>query len=197
MTTDKITRLIGPDDTKPQAGFISWDNLATQSVWSFNASLPFKFNKWWSAYFNAGLSYLDNQADYGVNGSVDVQLFSYMVYGQNTFSLFNGIKADISGYYSGPGVWGGTFVYDSNWSLSAGLQKTFLKNKLKASLKVNNIFDRVGWQGSSIFNNLESSGNGRFDSRYVSINLNYSFGNQKLKTSKRKAGLESESGRVN
>ena len=197
VTSDKITRLIGPDDTKPQASFISWDNLATQTVWSLNASLPFKFNKWWSAYFNAGLSYIDNQADYGINGTVDVQLFSYMIYGQNTFNLFKGIKADVSGYYSGPGVWGGTFVYDSNWSLSAGLQKSFLKNKLKASLKVNNIFNRIGWQGSSTFNNLVSSGNGRFDSRYVSLSLNYNFGNQKLKTSKRKTGLESESGRVN
>jgi len=196
VTTDKITRLIGPDDTKPQAGFISWDNLATQSVLSLNASLPFKFNKWWSAYFNAGLSYIDNQADYGTNGSVDVQLFSYMVFGQNTFSLFKGIKADISGYYSGPGVWGGTFVYDSNWSLSAGLQKSFFKKKLKASLKVNNIFNRVGWKGSSSFNNLVSEGSGRWDAQYVSISLNYNFGNQKLKTSKRKTGLESEGGRV-
>ncbi len=196
VTTDKITRLIGPDDTKPQAGFISWDNLATQAVLSFNASLPFKINKWWSAYFNAGVSYLDNQADYGENGSVDVQLFSYMIYGQNTFSLFKGIKADISGFYSGPGVWGGTFVYDSNWSLSAGLQKSLLKNKLKASLKVNNIFNQIGWKGSSTFNNLVSSGNGRWDSRYVSLSLNYNFGNQKLKTSKRKTGLESEGERV-
>ena len=196
VTTDKITRLIGPDDVKPQAGFISWDNLATQSVWSFNASLPFKFNKWWSAYFNAGMSYIDNQADYGVNGSVDVQLFTYMIYGQNTFKLFKGIKADISGYYSGPGVWGGTFVYDANWSLSAGLQKSFLKNKLKVSLKANNIFNRIGWEGTSTFNNLVSYGNGRWDSRYVSLSLNYNFGNQKLKASKRKSGLESEGKRV-
>ena len=196
VTTDKITRLIGPDDTKPQAGFISWDNLATQSVWSFNASLPFKFNKWWSAYFNAGLSYIDNQADYGDKGSVDIQLFSYMIYGQNTFKLFKGIKADISGYYSGPGVWGGTFVYNANWSLSAGLQKSFFKDNLKVSLKVNNIFNRIGWEGSSEFNNLVSLGNGRWDSRYVSLSLNYNFGNQKVKSSKRKTGLESEGKRV-
>jgi hypothetical protein len=32
---------------------------------------------------------------------------------------------------------------------------------------------------------------------FKSLSLNYNFGNQKLKTSKRKTGLESESGRVN
>lgn len=196
VTTDKITRLIGPDDTKPQAGFISWDNLATQSVWSFNASLPFKFNKWWSAYFNASLSYVDNQADYGTNGNVDIQVVSYTIYGQNTFKLFKGIKADISGYYTGPGVWGGTFLYEANWSLSAGLQKAFFKDKLKVNLNVNNIFNNFGWMGVSKFNNLESYGRGRWDSRYVSLSLNYNFGNQKLKTASRKTGLESEGGRV-
>lgn len=195
-TRDKITRLIGPDESKPQAGFISWDNLATQSVWSLNASLPLKFTKWWRAYFNAGLSYLDNQADYGDGAIVDVQTFSYSVYGQNTFSLPKGFKAELSGYYSGPGVWGGTFVYDANWSIGAGLQKTFLQDKLKARLSVNNIFNRVGWQGSSTFNGLESTGNGRWDSRFISFSLNYNFGNQNVKANKHKSGLESESKRV-
>ena len=196
VTTDKITRLIGPDDIKPQAGFISWDNLATQTVWSLNASLPFKFNKWWSAYVNGGVSHINNQADYGTEGSVDVQLFSYMVFAQNTFKLFKGIKADVSGYYSGPGVWGGAFVYDANWSISAGLQKTFFKDKLKANLKVNNIFNRIGWQGRSEFNGLLSTGNGMWDSRYISFSLSYNFGNQNVKKSKHKAGLENESKRV-
>jgi len=196
VTTDKITRLIGPDDTKPQAGFISWDNLATQSVLSFNASLPFRIKKWWSAYFNAGLSYLDNQADYGGDAIVDVQTFSYMIYSQHTFSLIKDIKAELSGYYSGPGVWGGTFVYGSNWSVSAGLQRAFLKKKLKAKLNVNNIFNRVGWYGTSIFNGLTSTGNGRWDSQFISFSLSYNFGNQNIKSKKHKTGLESETKRI-
>jgi outer membrane receptor protein involved in Fe transport len=195
-TENKITRLIGPDESKPQAGFISWDNLATQSVWSFNASLPIKITKWWRSYTNAGLSFIDNQADYGNGAVVDVQTFSYMIFQQHTFTLIKGFTGEISGYYSGPGVWGGTFVYDSNWSLNAGLQKTFLEDKLKARLAVNNIFNRIGWQGSSTFNGLVSTGNGMWDSRFVSLSLNYNFGNQNIKSRKRKTGLESESKRV-
>lgn len=195
-TRDKITRLIGPDDSKPQAGFISWDNLSTQSVWSLNASLPFKFTKWWRAYFNAGLSYIDNQANYGEDAIVDVQLFSYSFYGQNTFDLPKGFKAELSGYYSGPGVWGGTFVYDANWSVGVGLQKTFFEDKLKARLSANNIFNQIGWQGSSTFNGLVSTGNGRWDARFISFSLNYNFGNQNIKSNKHKTGLESESKRV-
>ncbi len=195
-TDDKITRLIGPDDTDPRAGFISWDNLATEEVISANASLPFEVKKWWNVFLNLSTSYIDNQADYGNGEVVDVQVFSYTLYHQQTFTLPKGFKAEISGIYSGPGVWGGVFEYEANWSLGVGLQRAFLKKKLNVRLKVDNIFNQIGWKGVSEFNGLQSFGNGRWDSRYVSISLSYNFGNQNVKSRKRKTGIDSESKRV-
>jgi iron complex outermembrane receptor protein len=196
-TLDQITRLIGPDDVDPRAGFISWDNLATQSIISFNASLPVTIKKWWNAYFNLSVSHVDNQADYGEGAIVDVQVVSYTIYQAQTFNLPKGFKAEISGYYSGPGVWGGVFKYDANWSLDVGLQKQFFNDKLKARLSASNIFNRFGWQGESSFNGLRSVGTGNFDNTTVSLSLNYNFGNQNIKSRRRKTGIEEESGRVN
>ena len=196
LTTDKITRLIGPDDSDPRAGFISWDNLATQEVISLNVSLPLEIFKWWNSYTNLSGSYTNNQADYGDGAVVDVQNVGYMIYQQNTFDLIKGFKGEISGYYSGPGVWGGVFVYDRNWSLDVGLQKLFLKKKLKARLSANNIFNRFGWRGESEFNGLISTGSGRWDAHFISLSLSYSFGNSKIKSKKRKTGIENESKRV-
>ena len=196
-TDDKITRLIGPDGVDPRASFISWDNLATEEVISFNASLPVTIKKkFWNAFFNLSANHVNNQADYGNGAVVDVQNFGYTIYQQHTFSLPKGFKTEISGYYSGPGVWGGVFKYDANWSVGAGLSKEFLKKKLKARLNASNIFRQVGWKGSSEFNGLKSSGNGRFDNHFISISLSYNFGNQKLRSRKRKTGLEEESKRV-
>jgi outer membrane receptor protein involved in Fe transport len=196
QTDDKITRLIGPDPIDPRAGFISWDNLATETVISFNASLPVKIKKWWDAFINLSASHIDNQADYGNGAIVDVQNYSYTIYQQHTFKLIKGIKGEISGYYSGPGVWGGVFKYEANWSVGAGLQKEFLKKKLKARLNANNIFNQIGWKGVSEFNGLTSHGYGNWDSHFVSLSLNYNFGNQNIKSRKRKTGIESESKRV-
>lgn len=196
LTTDKITRLIGPDDIDPRAGFISWDNLATQEVISINASLPITIFEWWSSFNNLSASHTNNQADYGNGAIVDVQNFGYMIYQQNTFNLLKGFKGEVSGYYSGPGVWGGVFVYESNWSLDVGLQKLFFNNKLKARLSANNIFNRFGWRGKSEFNGLISAGDGMWDSRFVSLSLSYSFGNKKIKSNNRNTGIESESKRV-
>ena len=195
-TADKITRLIGPDDIDPRATFVSWDNLATEEIYSFNASLPFKMSKWWNVFMNLSATYLNNQADYGNGAVVDVQNFGYMAFQQHTFTLPKGFKAEVSGYYSGPGVWGGVFRYEANWSLNAGLQRDFFKNKLKARFAVNNIFRTVGWRGSSEFNGLKNVGSGRFDNSFVSFSLSYNFGNQKLKSRKRNTGLENESKRV-
>ncbi len=195
-TDDKITRLIGPDPIDPRAGFISWDNLATEEVISFNASLPITVRKWWDAFINLSASHIDNQADYGNGAVVDVQNFSYTIYQQHTFKLIKGFKGEISGYYSGPGVWGGVFKYDANWSIGAGIQREFLKKKLKARLNANNIFNQIGWKGVSEFNGLTSTGNGMWDSRFVSLSLNYNFGNQNIKSRRRKTGIESESKRV-
>lgn len=196
LTSDKITRLIGPDDIDPRAGFISWDNLATQEVISANASLPLTVTKWWSSFVNLSGSYTNNQADYGDGAIVDVQNLGYMIYQQNTFNLPKGFKGEISGYYSGPGVWGGVFVYEKNWSLDVGLQKLFLKKKIKARVSANNIFNRFGWRGQSEFNGLVSLGSGRWDARFISLSLSYNFGNKKIKSKKRKTGIESESKRV-
>lgn len=196
QTDDKITRLIGPDPVDSRAAFISYDNLATETVTSFNASLPFKVSKWWDAFLNLSASYIDNQADYGNGAVVDVQNFNYMIFQQHTFKLFKGFKGEVSGYYSGPGVWGGVYKYEANWSIGAGIQKEFLKKKLKARLNVNNITNRFMFKGGSEFDGLISTSSGRMDMRFVSLSLSYNFGNQNVKSRKRKTGIEAEGKRV-
>ncbi len=196
-TTNQITRLIGPDDVNPLAGFITWANLADQTIFSFNASLPVQVTKKWNAYFNLSASHIDNQADYGPGeGTVDVQAFTYNIYQQHTFDLPAGFKAEISGWYSGPGVWGGVFLYESSWSLDVGLQRKFFKDRLNVRLSASDLFYESGWDGYSDFNGLLSAGGGRWDSRRASLSLGYRFGNQNVKSRKRSTGIEAEAGRV-
>ena len=195
-TTDQITRLIAPSDEDERANFITWANLANQTIYSANISAPVQVTKIWNAFINITGSHLDNQADYGDGAVVDVQAWTYSIFQQHTIDLFKGLKGEISGYYSGPGVWGGVFRYESNWSLNLGLQKRFLNNKLNAKLTVNDIFYQSGWSGFSDFDGLYSAGSGAWDSRRASLSLSYNFGNQNVKARKRKSGLEDESRRI-
>ncbi len=195
-TTDQITRLIAPDDKDPRAGFITWANLAEQTIFSLNLSAPVQILKNWNAYFNASASRLDNQANYGNGAVVDVQAFTYSIYQQHSFNLPWDLTGEISGYYSGPGVWGGVFLYESNWGLDLGLQRRFLHNRLNAKLSVSDLFYQTGWSGYSNFNGLYSLGSGRWDSRRASLSLSYRFGNDNVKSRRRQTGLEDETKRL-
>lgn len=195
-TTDQITRLIGPDETDPRASFITWDNLAEQTIYSLNISAPVQVTKGWNAYFNLSGSHLDNQADYGDGAVVDVQAWSYSIFQQQTIDLPAGFKGEISGWFSGPGVWGGVFRYETSWSLDLGLQRKFMNDQLNAKLSVSDLFYESGWDGYSEFNGLYSIGGGRWDSRRVSLSLSYNFGNENVKSRKRETGLEEESNRL-
>jgi hypothetical protein len=62
-------------------------------------SVPFDINKWWNAYMNFGVSYTDNQADYGDGKVVDVQAGSYNIFQQHTFSLGKKWKGEIFWWY--------------------------------------------------------------------------------------------------
>jgi iron complex outermembrane receptor protein len=195
-TTDQITRLIGPDENDPRAGFITWENLAEQTIVAFNVSAPVQITKWWNAYINANGNWTNNQADYGDGGIVDVQAWSYSFYQQHTFDIFWGMKAEVSGWFSGPGVWGGVFLYDPQGALNVGLQKRFLNNALNVRLSANDILYSSNWSGVSDFNGLRGEGAGFWDSRRVGINVSYNFGNQNVKSRKRNTGLDDAADRV-
>ncbi len=195
-TSDQITRLIEPNSQDSRASSISWRNIASQTVVNFNISAPVQITKWWSGFFNGSASYIDNQADYGNGAVVDVQVFNYNIFQQHTFTLPKGFKGEISGWYSGPGVWGGVFEFEDSWSLNLGLQRKFLNDQLNVRISASDIFFQSGWNGVSEFNGLISTGNGYWDSRRVSLSLSYNFGNQKVKSRKRKTGIEEESKRV-
>ncbi|MCF8238000.1 MAG: TonB-dependent receptor [Saprospiraceae bacterium] len=195
-TTDQITRLIGPDENDPRANFITWENLAEQTVWSMNISAPIQVTKGWSSYINFNASHLNNQADYGDGAIVDVQAFTYNIFQQSTFDLPFGFKGEISGWFSGPGIWGGVFIYDTSWSLDVGLQRRFLNDAVNVRLSGSDLFYQSGWSGTSEFNGLVATGTGNWDSQRISLSISYDMGNRNVKSRRRTTGLEDEAKRV-
>jgi hypothetical protein len=109
---------------------------------------------WWNAFVNLSGGFLNNQADYGDGAIVDVQAFTYTMFQQHTFTLPKGFTGEISGYYSGPGVWGGVFKYNPTWALNLGLQKKFFNDMMNVKLSANDIFFQSGWDGESNFDGL-------------------------------------------
>ncbi|APY09329.1 TonB-dependent receptor [Winogradskyella sp. J14-2] len=187
----QVTEALGDDQN-----FIIQRNVANQKIINLGISYPTKFNDWWRVYFslNAYRSiYEATNPDF-----VSTKQNTLSLYAQNTFKLPKDITFEVSGWYSSPSVWGGTYETRSLGSLNLAFQKKFFDEKLTARLGFNDILFTSPWQGSTRFGDLFIDGNGGSDSRQVRFNLTYNFGRNEIKKArKRDTGIENEKNRMN
>ena len=108
--------------------------------------------------------------------------------------LFN---LEVSGWFSSPSVWGGTYLTKSLGSLDLAIQKQFLNKKLNARLAFSDVLFTSPWRADATFPNLVITADGGNDSRQVRFNLSYIFGSEQVKKARsRSTGLEEEKNRI-
>ncbi len=193
-TEDFFTEIT--DTTEVLRSFIIPRNLGFQEYFAMNVGSPLPIKKWWNGYLNLSFTHLYNRADFGANKTIDLRANNYNIYMMHTFTLNKTTSAEISGWYSGPGIWGGTFVNEPMWSMDLGAKKSFLNDKFIVRVAYADIFWTSRWRGVSDFAGLYMDARGGWESRQFRVNLSYSFGNQDLKTRERKAGSEDLNRRV-
>lgn len=194
-TTDLITRIT--DTSGVSSSFITWLNLAQQDAMSLSFSAPVQITKWWNSYSNLTGSLTHNTADYGDGKTVDLQAASFNMYSQQTFSLPMDIKLEVSGWYTTPGIWGGTFKMKSMGNVDIGVQKKILQGKANLKVSVSDVFRTNKWSGESQFGVLYMRAGGNWDSRRLRVNFSYLFGNDQVKAARRRnTGLEDEQNRI-
>lgn len=170
-------------------------NVANQRVVNLGISYPTRFNKWWSIYFsvNAYRSMFEATND----DFNPISQNSLSLYAQNTFKLPNNWRAEVSGWYSSPSIWGGTYVTRSLGSLNLAVQKKFFDDKMTLRLAVNDVLYTSPWAGDTTFGNVTILGDGGNDSRQFRVNITYNFGRNEIKKArKRDTGIEDEKGRI-
>ena len=174
--------------------FLSTRNVANQEVYSLNVSYPKKITEWWNIYMS---TYINYSSYTPTNPSfVAVDQTNYGGYAQSTFSLPKDVSFEISGWYSSPSIWGGTYQTESLGSLNMGIQKKWTDWTVK--LSANDILYTIPWRGKTQFGDLFIDGRGGSDSRTFQFYVSYAFGNKDVKTkNQRKSGLEDEQDRIN
>ncbi|MCB0608422.1 MAG: TonB-dependent receptor [Lewinellaceae bacterium] len=193
--TDLITRIT--DTSGDKASYITWLNLAKQDNFALSFSAPVQITKWWSSFTNLTGTYTHNKADFGDGKVVDLKAPFFNIYSQQTFSLPWDVKFELSGWYISPSVWGGTFEMNAMGNVDAGLQKKILNGKGSLKLAVSDIFYTNQWRGESRFGDLYMLVSGNSDSRRMKLNFTYLFGNDQVKSARRRnTGLEDEQKRI-
>ncbi len=186
----QVTDTLGTDKA-----FLTSLNVADQSTINIGVSLPFQIKKWWSVYLSvnaSSTSYLANDPKFNPITQETVSL-----YAQNSFLLPKGFKLELSGWFSSPSIWGGTYLTKSLGSFNAAIEKKFFNDKLSVRLAGSDIFYTSFWQANATFGDVSFDGSGGYESQRISLNLSYNFGNKDVKKSRdRKTGLEDENKRT-
>ncbi len=185
------------DTANKNATFVQQQNLATQQQYSASIGAPIPIAKWWNGYTNVWYNY---QKFDGKIGKTDVSR-GYSLYGmymQNTFTLGKkGTSAELTGFFNGPNVWGGTWRTKAQGGVDVGLQQNLFKKKASLKMSVTDVFHTMPWSATNDFGGLRIKASGAWESRTFRVSFNYRFGSNNIKeTRQRKTGLESESGRI-
>lgn len=178
-------------------GFMQKRNLAKQDVFSLNVSYPFQY-KWYSFFATANANYSHYQADYGAgNRKVDLKVFSWTYFMQNSMNLGKGWTGEVSGLFISPSVWQGIIKSKAMGTVDLGLQKTLFKGKANIKAAVSDIFQTMKWGGTSDFTGVRSTFNGNGEMPQFKLNFSYRFGNSQVKAARqRKSAIEEETKRT-
>lgn len=183
-------------DTIRNATYVQQKNLASQQIMSFNIGAPTPIRPWWNGYVNLWFNYQQFRGKVGEN-EVSENIPMYGAYLQQSFNLGKDYSTELSGWFNGPSIWGGTWKVDPMGGLDFGIQKMLLQKRASLKLSVTDIFFTNPWNSINDFGGLYVKGRGQWESRTFRVNFTWRFGSSQIKTSReRKTGLESEARRI-
>jgi hypothetical protein len=184
------------DTAEISKSFQTKQNLATQDIVSLNISYPIMY-KAYMGFVNFNSNYSSFKADFGTGRKVDLDVFSYNFYMQNSIKFAKTWTAELSGFYTAPSIWQGTFASKAMGGVDMGFQKTMLKGKGTLKATFTDVFRTMRWKGESNFAGQQIIASGRWESQQFRMNFSYRFGNSQVKAARqRKAALEEEAKRT-
>lgn len=175
--------------------FITSENLAKQDIVSLNVSYPFQYKKY-SLFVNLN-TYYSSFKGQSVDYNVDVDVFSFNIYGQQTYKVAKSTTLEMSGWYTAPSIWQGAFKSKGLGGVDMGMQQVVLKGKGTIKATVTDVFKTMKWAGTNNTTGQTVKVNGGWESRQFRINFSYRFGSNQVKAARnRKSASEDEEKRT-
>lgn len=193
---DVFAQVIDVVETNQSQSYITKKNLATQDIVSLNITYPFKY-KAFSSFINLNTYYSHFKADYGPTRNIDLDVYAANVYVQNSLKLGETWTAELSGWFTTPSLWQGTFKSSSMGGIDVGAQKQAFKGKATIKATVTDVFHTLKWSSTNAFAGQYTRSNGGWESRQFRLNLTYRFGNNEVKAARqRNTAAEEENKRT-
>ena len=192
-TSDAMTQITKQNDST-HTTFITTENLNSKDNYGVNINLPIHVTEWWTSSNNISIF---NNTYQGVSsvGNIDQSLTSYFINSVNSLEMKKGWSFEVSGYYQSKMVWG-TWLVNPQWSVSAGISKMLLNDRLQIRVNLNDIFFTQQENSTIKYQNIDATFSQMYDSQFVRFHVSYSFGKRNIKTKNHSRGPEEEN-RIN
>ncbi len=173
-TDDVISQLIRRQGNS-KIQYLTVDNVARYDNMGISITAPLKFAKWWNTNLFTNVFHNHYKGVYD-NYDIDLRYTSFLVNLTNNFTIVKGFTAELSGFYRHKNLNGLTQM-EPIYQMSLGLQKQIMKEKGTVRL---NIRDPFAWQkfsGLNKYGNVDGDFTFYPDSRQITINFTWRFGN--------------------
>lgn len=177
LTNDAIVESMEQDDIK-KTTTVYMDNFASSTTWFMNVNAPINVTKFWKSNTNFTAFYLGFKSE-DVNNPVKSGQFASQVYNNNTFTISPTLRAEATLNYQTPLTYS-IYKIDQQWSVDAGLNKSFKNNKANIKLAVSDIFNTKTQNVSTRHANLNADIHQKRETRIVRLTLSYNFGSTKI-----------------
>lgn len=177
LTRDAIVESMEQDDIK-KTTTVFRDNFASSETWFLNVNAPIKVTKFWSFNTNFTAFYLGFKSTAANNSFTSGQLAT-QVYNNNTFTISKTFRAEATLNYQSPLTYS-IYKIEQQWSVDAGLNKSFQNNKVNLKLAVSDIFNTKTQNLATRHDNLNASINQKRETRIMRLTLSYNFGSSKI-----------------
>ncbi len=193
-TTDAMTDVTKQIDST-KTTYVTTQNFESYDNLSVSVSVPFEIAKWWQTNNNFNVF---NNSFIGVANEQKIEnsKTTWLINTDNSFMLPKGWTAELSAYYHSSMVWA-TFYIDPQYSVSAGISKTLLNDRLKLKVSINDIFKTENVHATAKYDNVDLDFRQQQDTRYIRFNLTYNFGKKTIEQARRRlAGSTDEERRI-
>jgi iron complex outermembrane recepter protein len=165
-------------------------NLESSDYFGVSISAPVRISKWWNMINNADIYYNHFNANLAgtnlSNGAPAADLRT-----NNTFAFKNGWAAELNGSFNSGGRYG-YMVSDPRWGISAGVQKSVMKNQGTLRFNITDIFWTNLPQATITYNNYIEYWHAYRETRVANLSFSYRFGNNKVAAARRRTTASEE-----
>ena len=175
--------------------FQTYQNIEDQHSVSLTISVPKVWNEWYTTRGSI-TSFYNEFKSVIPSGILDNKNLAHNVYVSNNFTLPSDYLVELSGNYTSNLVYA-LFEIDAQYSVDFGISKSVMAGKGNLKLGVDDIFDQRRDKGGVSQDDISLTINNTRDSRRAKLSFRYNFGNDKVKSVRRRTtATEDETKRI-